>query len=239
MALTAVEVVYNLALGLIGEYEVEEDKTTSKQYKLCSRFYAEARDYVLSKHPWNEAMVDVIVMQETTGPLFGQTYKYAVPTDSLQVRGIGSDLYYWEVKGGYIQTDYGRTPDTWLTEEEYVAGQYVQVDAVTYLCGTSHTADTWAGDAAYWTTQVGDYLVLNVEYIKQLTDTTAWSVNLKNAIAHELAIKIVIGLTGDVSAKRDLLEQFNKDIIPNARSIDAVEGRLKRPYQSKWIRARS
>jgi len=231
--------MYNLALGLIGEYEVASGDVTSKQYKLCNRFYAQSLKKALCKHPWNEAIETVTLMQSTTAPLTEFSYQYAKPSDCLQVRSIGNDEYHWEVQGQNIVTDYSRVPDVWLTATAYVAGQYVQVSDVTYLCATSHTSTTWAADTAYWTTQVGDYNVIDVTYIKTLTDVTLMSVNLIDAIAHELAIMVVVGITGDVSAKKDLLEQFNKDIIPNARSIDGVEGRLKRPYQSKWIRARS
>ena len=231
--------IYNLALGLIGEYEVASGDVSSKQYKLCNRFYAQSLKKALCKHPWNEAIETVTLMQSTTAPLTEFSYQYAKPSDCLQVRSIGNDDYHWEVQGQNIVTDYSRVPDVWLTATAYVAGQYVQVSDVTYLCATSHTSTTWAADTAYWTTQVGDYNVIDVTYIKTLTDVTLMSVNLIDAIAHELAIMVVVGITGDVSAKKALLEQFNKDIIPKARSIDAVEGRLKHLYQSSWVRARS
>ena len=234
--------IYNLALGLIDEYEIEDGDTTSKAYKYCNRYYSQALQKALAKHPWNEAMKDVTIMQETTAPLFGQAYKYAVPSDSIQVRAIGSDLYHWEVKGGYIQTDYARAPDVWTTATAYVAGQYVRSpdEAVTYLCDTSHTSSTWAADAANWTTQVGDYYVIDVEYIYLLTDTTAMTTSLIDTIAQELAIKIATGIKADGGeTKKMLLEEHKVDILPSARSRDSAEGRLKPIYQSKWKRLRS
>jgi len=231
--------MFNIALGLIGEYEVEDDDTTSKQYKLCNRFYTQALKKALSMHPWNEAIETDIIMQSTTAPLTEFSYQYAKPSDCLQIRSIGSDEYHWEVQGQNIVTDYARIPDSWFSEVDYVAGQYVSISAVTYLCDTSHTSTTWAADTAYWTSQVGDYKVIDVTYIKLLTDVTLMSTNLIDTITHELAIMVVVGITGDTKAKEDLLEQFNKDIVPQARSIDAVEGRLKRPYQSAWVKARS
>ena len=241
MALTAVEDLYNLALGLIDEHGITEGRTSEKQYVLCDRFYAKARDEALISHPWNEAITDDIILQETTAPLILHNYKYEVPSDCLRVLSIGSDLYHWERKGNYIVTDYARAPDVWITATDYVAGQYVRSpdESVTYLCATSHTSDTWAGDAAYWTTQSGDYYVIDVEYIKQLTDTTLWSPILEEAVVHKLAIKVAPSITGGQEVKKALVEEYNKVILPQARSIDAVEGRLKPLFQSRWIRARS
>lgn len=231
--------IYNLALGLIDEYNVESGDTSSKQYELCNRYYAQVLKKVLSKHPWNEAMRDTVVMQESVGPVGSLTYRYQVPSDSLQVRAIGSDLKHWEVKEGYILTDYTRIPNVWTTATDYVAGQYVQYSNITYLCDVSHTSDTWAGDAANWTSQGDDYGVIDLEYIFLLTDTTKMSGNLIDAIAQELAIKVATGITGNGDVKKMLLEEYKTDILPNARSIDSVEGRLKPIYNSKWLRSRS
>ena len=231
--------IYNLALGLIDEYSVTSGDTTSKQYELCSRYYAQALQKALSKHPWNEAMKDVIILQESVGPISKLTYRYAVPSDSLQIRSIGTDLYHWEVKSGYIQTDYTRIPDVWATATDYVAGQYIQYSNVTYLCATSHTSATWADESSNWTTQSGDYGVIDVEYIYLLTDTTAMSTNLVDTIAQELAIKIATGVTGNLDVKKKLLEEYNMDILPGARFIDSVQGRLKPINNSSWIRSRS
>ena len=231
--------IFNLALGLLDEYKVIDGDTSSKQYDLCNRYYGQALQKALSKHPWNEAMKDTVIMQESVGPVGRLTYRYAVPSDSLQVRAIGHDLKHWEVKNGYIQTDYTRIPDVWATATAYVAGQYVQYNNITYLCDTSHTSSTWAADTANWTSQGDDYGVIDVEYIYLLTDTTLMSANLIDTIAQELAIKIATGITGNADAKRLLLEEYKTDILPSARSIDSVEGRLKPIYNSKWLRSRS
>ena len=231
--------IYNLALGLIDEYTVVSGDTTSKQYDLCSRYYAQALQKAVSKHPWNEAMRDTVIMQELVGPVGQLTYRYAVPSDSLQIRSIGNDLKHWEVKEGYIQTDYTRSPDIWITATDYVAGQYIQYSDITYLCDVSHTSSVWADESANWTSQAGDYGVIDVEYIFLLTDTTLMSANLVDTIAQELAIKIATGITGDPEVKKALLEEYVVDILPGARSIDSVEGRLKPIYNSKWIRSRS
>jgi hypothetical protein len=238
MALTDTENLYNIALGFLGEYEITEGNTSSKQYTLCSRFYPKARDEVLIAHRWNEAEAMACVMQETTAPLHSYDYKYALPSDCLKVLSIGTDLYDWQVVGGYIVTDYCNTPDEWATTTDYVAGQYVNKDSVTYLCATTHTSAIWADESEYWTSQGDDYSVLDVTYTKQLTTVTSFSTQLYNTIAMKIAIKISTAITNDVTNKKNLLTEYEQLVLPNARSVDSQQGRPRQIYNSSWLRAR-
>jgi len=231
--------IFNLALGLIGEYQASASDTTTKQYILCDRFYTQALKKTLAKHPWNEAIGTDIVMQSTTAPLTEFAYKYAKPSDALKIMSIGSDLYHWEVRSGYIETDYFRIPNPWATAIDYVEGQYIQYSSVTYVCGTTHTSDTWAGDAAYWTSQSGDYAVIDVTYKKLITNVSLMSAELIDVIAQQLAIMIATPLTGDPKIKEALVKEYEELMLPAARSVDAIEGRMKSPFQSSWIRSRS
>lgn len=241
MALTAVEELYNLALGFVGEHEVTEGATTEKQYELCSRYYALARDETLALHPWNEAVVQDMVLQETTAyPLFDYSYKYALPSDCLRVLSIGETNDDWEVQGEYIVTDKIVSPPEYdASSVIYVAGQYISHSDVTYLVNSTFTSSVWATDlASYLTTQSGDYGYIPVTYIKQLTDTTKFSVKLKNAIAHKLAIKIATPITNNPKVRTQLIEEFERLTMPQARSVDAMQGTLKTIYDSKWLRSR-
>jgi len=240
MALSETELLYNLALGYVGEYEVTEGNTTEKQYQLCDRYYAMARDKVLSMHPWNEAKTRTMIMQETTAPLFGLTYSFALPSDNLRVLSIGETKYDWEVEGQYIYADYAKSPPTWATATDYVVGQYVDTGSLTYLCNTTHTSGTFATDlaSAYWTSQGDEYKILEVEYMKQLTDITKFSAKLKNAIALYLATLIVTPITNNPQNKKLLVEEFVSMIMPEARSIDSMQGKPKPMFNSSWLRSR-
>jgi len=242
MALTDAQILQNASLALIGEYEITESDTTSKQYTLCDRFYEQARDEVLVAHLWNEAITDSIVVEATTAPIFGYSYKYAIPTDCLRIISIGTDQYSWEPKGGYIYTDFYSAPTTWAIGEEFIAGQYCTLSSVTYLCNVSNTAATAtspATDAATWTTTGGDYNVINLSYIKQLTTVSEFSPRLYQAISYKLAIMVVAAITGNMSNKTQLLNEYESLVLPQARGVDAAQGRPKKLYSSNtWIRAR-
>ena len=149
MALTDEELIYNEALGYIGEYQVEEGVTDSKQYELCSRFYAKSRDMSLASHPWKEATKSVIIIQDTTDPIFGYDRRYSKPSDTLRVlsvdNSIGADVLLnqqgvqaWEVEGDYILSNSGESPPTWATATEYLDGQFVSVTPDAWVTSTSY-----------------------------------------------------------------------------------------------------
>lgn len=242
MALTDLEQFYNHALGVLGEYGVTEGRTSEKQYVRCARFYADARKETLAMHPWNEAKTRTIVLQESTSPLFGYSYKYAVPSDCLRIITVNSIPEGWEVEGGYILTNHIRDALSYdANSEDYVAGQYVSYDSVTYLVDTSFTSSSWATDsAAYMTSQGDDYGVIHLEYIYDLSTITSWSAMLRNAIAYRLAWKVVPSITNDPkgTAQKAILEAYYKIVLPEARSVDGQQGTLKPYYHSSWIRAR-
>lgn len=288
MALSDLQLLYNYALSLIGEYQVEETDTTSKQYLLCSQFYERARDEVIVSHLWNEAITRAQVLQETTEPIHTYSFKYEKPSDCLRVVSIGDDddtaEYSWQVEGNYIITDYRQMPETWQEGAYYAVGQYVSRNNITYLCNTAHqsatawesgkiynvgdrvissstyyicttahTSTTFASDivkwsatvdddpdanTSLWTTQSGNYGLLNLIYVKQLTDIDSFSPRLYDAIGHKLAIKIVVAITGDMKNKVQLMQEFETLVMPQARSVDAQQGTPRPIYNSKWLRDR-
>lgn len=303
MALTGEETIYNLGLGHTGEYQVLEGQTDSKQYELCSRYYDQARDLALRSHPWNEAKKRVIIAQDADEPIFGYDRQYTQPTDCLRVLSVNDSLGAdrrnraagvrdWEPENGKILANAGETPQTWVTNTKYVAGEYVSTTARTWVTSTSyivgeyvtdgttayevlvaHTSDTIANDVTSGNLQTGvtgttgSYSVpttytsgatvlidvtassltavgsvariIFVEYIFQLTDTTKFSSNLKEAIGEQLAIKVITGLTNDTRGKVDLINKFENLTLPKARSVDGAEGKPKPIFNSEWLRSRT
>lgn len=252
MALTGEETIYNLALGHIGEYEVEEGATTAKQYRYCKRYYSQARDLALKSHPWNEAKKRIIIAQEADKPIFGYDKKYAKPADALRILSVNDSLgadqrnkadgvKAFEVEDGLILSNAGETPQTWATGKDYVEGEFFTDDSVTYGVLISHTSDTVANDLTSnnIVSAGGDYRIIFVEYIYQLTDTAKFSSGLKEAIGEQLAIKIITGLTNDTKGKIDLINKFERLTMPKARSVDGAERTPKPIFNSEWLRSRT
>lgn len=188
MALSAAEVMYNEALGLIGEYRVTEGDTTSKQAILCIRYYTGAQNEVLEDHPWNFAKKDVILYEHTDRPIFGYDRKYSTPTDYARIltvdNSLGSDvsrkqpgIRAWEVKGDYIHADAGATPPSWSSGKKYYDGQFYSV-----------TPDTWATGTAYVDDQ---YVKVGTTIYEVLLDHTSSTV-----AADITAGKLAAGITG-------------------------------------------
>lgn len=246
MALSEKELIFNLALGHVGDYEVVEGQTNTKQYKTCDRYYDNARKRTVKSHPWNESTDRVIIPQETYGPIFEFDNKYALPSDHLKIITInekGVDLLLWEVESGYIKTDDGQTPQEWSDDEvKYSAGEYVSLEDITYLCNvsnTSETANSPATDTTTWTTQGGDLEVIYVRYVWDNDDPDTYSEDLKNAISMQLAILISTRLANSDKTKERLIKEFEQVTMPKARSTDAQEGKPRKFHSSKWTKCRS
>ncbi len=149
MALTSEQLIWNLALGHVGEYQVTgTTPSDEKQYELCDRYYDQSRDLALKSHPWNEAKKRVIIAQDADEPIFGYDRKYTKPTDALRILSvndsIGSDqrnradaVKAWEVEGDVILSNAGETPQTWATSTKYVDGEFVSTSPRTWVTGTS------------------------------------------------------------------------------------------------------
>ncbi len=151
MALSALEVIYNEALGNVGAAEIE-DTTASRLLPpnlICVKYYDQARDEVLSCHPWNETMVRVIILEDTTEPVFGYDARYSLPSDSLRIlsvddsigadtRNNASNVFPWEIQGVFILSDAGQSPQTWTVTTNYNTGEYVSTTPVTWATGTAY-----------------------------------------------------------------------------------------------------
>lgn len=240
MALSDEEVLYNIALGLIGEYEVTEGQTGAKQYKLCQRFYARARKEVLSLHPWNEAKKPVIIPEDATAPIFNFDHRYPRPTDAVLIITVNEDILHWEDEGGWIITNHSRNPRAYSASSvKYIAGQYVSESDITYSVDTTFTSSDFTTDAAsFLTSLAADLQVIHMEYIHDLTTISSFSPLLYNTIAYLLAQKIVVAITNNPKAKVELVDEFQKLVLPAARTQDARQGRMRQYYDSSWLRSR-
>jgi hypothetical protein len=109
--------------------------------------------------------------------------------------------------------------------------------ANTYTSSSSILTDITAGNL---TPAGADAKIVFVTYVTKLTDTTKFSPRLKDAIVTKLAIKIITGLTNDTKGKIDLINEFERIVMPQARSVDAMQGTPKAVIgSSEWIRSRT
>ena len=161
MSLTQNEVIHNLALGYIGEYQVEDTAVSRalKQNKLCIRYYEQSRDEVLKAHPWNEAKKRVIIVQNNDFPIFGYDRTYIKPTDSIKVLSVNNSLGAdqrnkamgvdaWEVENTLILSNAGETPQTWATDTKYVDGEFVSSTARIWAASTAYVVDEFVKDGS-------------------------------------------------------------------------------------------
>lgn len=190
--------IYNMALGLLGDHEVTSSTpATNKAMALCTRYYAQARDEILSGHTWNEAMVtaelETTATSETDWP-----YYVTLPSAALRIISVNNDEVEWHVEGTKLYVRY-RT-----------LGTTTDIDEV------------------------------KVEYISQLTDTTLFTVNLKKAVAYQLAIYMATALVGaDTPLRQNLLNELERLVLPIARALDGSQNKPKYIMTSQWLRSRS
>ncbi len=224
MALTAQEVIHNLALGYVGEYEVEDTSASRalKQNQLCIRYYDQARDLALASHPWNEAKKRVIIAQDADNPIFGYDRVYTRPSDALRILSVndsvGSDqrnkadgVKAWEIENQKILSNAGETPQTWATNTKYVDGEFVSDTAVTWATSTAYVEDQFVKSSA---------LVYQV-LIAHTSDTIANDVTAGNLAA---------GITGSTGTYEVLVSHISdtilNDIASGNISADASEARI-------------
>lgn len=233
--------VCNIALSYLGEYRITASRTTEKQYVACDLHYIDAVKETLVEHNWNEAKTRCYLVEYSVAPVFGYTYKFALPDDFLALVRIGdgaNDWNHWEIEGDYLLTNEAQSPLTYTVGEKYTAGQYLTYSDVTYYIERGFTATAWATDVGYLGTTGGDYSVLKLEYIKYLTKPSSWSPNLKDCIAQRLAVKVATSLTNDSKLKTDIQSEFENLSIRKARSIDARQGKVRPFFKSHWWNTR-
>lgn len=214
MALTGEEEIYNLALGYIGEYKVEDTAASRllKQYTLCSRYYDQARDLALKSHPWNEAKKRVIIAQDDDNPIFGYDRQYTKPTDSLRVLSVNDSLgadqrnkadgiRAWEVENQKILSNAGEIPQTWATNTKYVDGEFVSSTAVTWVTGTSYVADQFVKNST---------LVYQV-LVDHTSDTISNDVTAGN---------LATGITGSTGTYEVLVSHISDTILTDIASAN-------------------
>jgi hypothetical protein len=217
----------------LGATLIEKDvESINRTY--CELFFNRAYKEILASHFWNFATKRAYAV-ETTGPLYGYDNAFTVPSDSIRVWAIDDNRESeWKKVGTAIHTNLGDTADSWATATSYIAGQYVTNNSVTYICILAHTAGdaddepgVGAATATYWTSQSGDYQVLPVEYVYDVSDLSTWPDYAIQPVVYNLAIKLCPPIKQDEDSAIALQKMLLDPRIGHltlAKSSDAQEG---------------
>jgi hypothetical protein len=98
--------ISNDALIRVGADTIISMTEDTEQARVCNQVFDDCLDAVLQAHNWNFAIERATLSQQATGPLFGYSYKYLLPTNPYCLRVLeleGSDEF--KVEGRYLLTD--------------------------------------------------------------------------------------------------------------------------------------
>lgn len=105
MALDQISII-NSALVKIGAEPIMALTDNSKEARLASIRFENAKKAVLRMHPWNFAIERVVTSPLTIVPPFGYSYYHQLPSDCLRILAVSpeDDLEY-RIEGRKITTD--------------------------------------------------------------------------------------------------------------------------------------
>jgi hypothetical protein len=95
MALSNVKIA-NSALIKVGANRIDALTDDNDRAAIINEQFDELRDELLRSHPWNFAIQRKSVAQTADTPVFGFTYEYQIPSDSLRIlsTNIPQDVDY-------------------------------------------------------------------------------------------------------------------------------------------------
>ena len=100
--------IVNAALRKLGQSPITAFDEDSKAARLANERYADIRDDLLSRHPWNFAIRRMSLAAAADSPEWGFQRAFPLPEDYirvLEVNGEDFDSAKWKVEDGSIVTD--------------------------------------------------------------------------------------------------------------------------------------
>jgi hypothetical protein len=97
--------ICNIALSNIGDEKISSLTDNNDRARACNLRYEDTRDAVLRAHPWNAATTRVELAASTDTPVWGFTYKYALPSDCLRVLDVYDYTVPFSIEGRFLLTD--------------------------------------------------------------------------------------------------------------------------------------
>jgi hypothetical protein len=96
--------ICNRALVTLGDVRISTLSEDTPQARRCNVVYEEARQTVLSDHPWNCCTKRARLARSTTAPVYQFAYRYSLPSDCLRVLSVYNDPEY-QIEGKFLVTD--------------------------------------------------------------------------------------------------------------------------------------
>jgi len=97
--------ICNIALSNIGDEKISSLTDNNDRARACNLRYEDTRDAVLRAHPWNAATTRVELAVSTDAPVWGFTYKYALPSDCLRVLDVYDYTVPFSIEGRFLLTN--------------------------------------------------------------------------------------------------------------------------------------
>lgn len=100
--------IANAALRKLGQAPITSFTENSKPARLADERYAELRDELLFRHPWNFARKRGSLAASATAPVWGFANAFPLPTDYIRMyeaNGEDEDTGKWKIEDGSIVTD--------------------------------------------------------------------------------------------------------------------------------------
>lgn len=233
MALTDTEVIFNEALGYVGEFNIEDTSASrlTKQYLTCDRYYTKSRDMALASHPWKEATKSIIILQDADDPLLNDyDRRYSKPSDSLRILSVddslGTDLRNkamgvdgWELEGDYILANAGETPPTWDSAIKYIDGQFVSITPATWVTSTSYIVGEYKKSG----TLIYEILVAHTSdtVSNDVTSGNIISRGTGSTVTYEVLVTHTSDATGSTAAAQQAVDIAAGNISTSGDTIDA------------------
>jgi hypothetical protein len=99
--------ICNRALSRLGASRISSlSDSTSKNARECNNAYETVRDAMLRRHPWNFAIKRASLAAEVTGPAFGPTNYFQLPSTCLRLLLPNDTGLDWIIEGRKIATSW-------------------------------------------------------------------------------------------------------------------------------------
>lgn len=204
--------ICNAAIMRLGGQLITSLTENSVAAIACNSQYDVVRRNLLRSHPWNFAIKLTQLAQNTTLPLFGYDFSYALPADCLRV------LETADQQNAYL-FGYGGDFNGYVTIS----------NKVDYAL-----ADTYKIVGRNFYSQNG---LAQIKYISDITDTTMFDPSFIELLAVRLAMTIAFQITGSIQTRKDLADEFQY-LLNNAKENNGQEGTRERIEMSAWLTSR-
>jgi len=100
--------IANAALRKLGQSPITAFTEDSKAARLANSRFADLRDELLYRHPWNFAIKRTSLAASSTAPDWGFAAAYPLPNDYIrmfEVNGEDEESGKWKVESGAVVTD--------------------------------------------------------------------------------------------------------------------------------------